>query len=224
MHDTSNDPERKLRERLKRFLPPGTEKTIARWMVEEQVHVRINKSRSSRSGDFFHAPGGQPRITINIDLDQFSFLVTLVHEFAHLHAHKNYSTGFWRRRIDPHGREWKQEYRKLMNEFFGSGVFPPELEEVLTKHFVDPSATACSDIHLERVLLKYSGKISMLTLLADLKPGQIFKLPDGRLFRLEHKMRKNYSCTHLKDGRLFSIGGAMQVMIVEPADMSMVQG
>ena len=58
---------------------------------------------------------------VNEDLNRFAFLVVLVHEFAHYATFQKY------RRHEPHGAEWKAEYKRLMRPLLSREVFPADV-------------------------------------------------------------------------------------------------
>ena len=71
-------------------------------------------------GDYRPPYAGQGhRISINYDLNSYSFLVTTVHEFAHLLTWNEH-----KRKAKPHGAEWKANFKRMMRPFFEKEVFP----------------------------------------------------------------------------------------------------
>ena len=54
---------------------------------------------------------GDYQITINNDLNKYRFLITLIHEMAHLVTFKDMP------RSKPHGKEWKINFQRLMLPF-----------------------------------------------------------------------------------------------------------
>ena len=100
---------------LRKYLPEQSVEQIAIWIVEFDFKLKIKKERSTRLGDYTSPRNGQNHlITINHNLNKYAFLITLVHEIAHLvtfNQHKD--------RVNPHGAEWKHN--------FNHGVFQPKL-------------------------------------------------------------------------------------------------
>ena len=63
----------------------------------------FTSERNSRYGDYTAPRNGQNHlITVNHNLNKYAFLITLVHEVAHLVTYNNH-----RHRVSPHGGEWK---------------------------------------------------------------------------------------------------------------------
>ena len=78
---------------LQQYLPEGTALTMAKWIDYFQVELSLNRPRQSVLGDYRHPYNGKGhRISVNRDLNPYAFLITLIHEFAHLtnwNKHKN---------------------------------------------------------------------------------------------------------------------------------------
>ena len=104
---------------LYKYIPEKAVETIAQWIYKFDFKLKIKRSRQSKYGDY--RPPMDDRnhtITINHDLNKYAFLITLVHEIAHLtNFNKN------RNRVKPHGNEWKTEFKLLMNVFFEMNKF-----------------------------------------------------------------------------------------------------
>src|SRR5437762_6027153 len=84
--------------------------------------LKITRSRQSKVGDFTSRRDiVHPRITLNHDLNPYLFLVTYIHEVAHLHVFLKH-----RNRVDPHGEEWKNMFKQLMEPLLQNNVFPEE--------------------------------------------------------------------------------------------------
>ena len=64
------------------FVPEKSRQLLQYWIAELNVHVRIAKPRSTKLGDF-KVTGNQMSISINNNLNKYSFLITLTHELAH---------------------------------------------------------------------------------------------------------------------------------------------
>ena len=104
---------------LQDFLPPKSLHSIATYLAENEVFLKITPKRSTKLGDY-RPPFGQKghRISINGDLNPYAFLNTLVHELAHLLTYKQFA-----QTVNSHGIEWKQNYQMLMNAFLGKGIY-----------------------------------------------------------------------------------------------------
>ena len=206
-----------LQEKLEKFVPPQTASVLADWIVEENVKIKITRIRRSKTGDYRPPQNGHGhRITLNCDLNKYEFLVTLIHEFAHLKTTKRYSPKELKLgEVMPHGKEWKHEFKSLMNQFIYSGIFPPEVNEALIGYMQNPAASSCSDLPLQRAFRKYDSGEKIIIHLEDLSSGAVFKIRDGRTFRILKKMRKHFRCEELITKRIFSVNAIAEVEVID---------
>ena len=104
---------------LKKYIPETAVALIAKWIVDYDFKLKIKKERSTKLGDY-RSPfnGSNHQVTVNFNLNKYAFLVTLVHEIAHLTTFNKYKNS-----VLPHGAEWKQEFKKLMQPFLNSDVY-----------------------------------------------------------------------------------------------------
>ena len=79
---------------LSGYLPEGSFEKVVQYLHHYKVHLTITRQRKSVLGDYRHAGGWgrNHQISINGNLNKFEFLITLLHELAHLltfELHKN---------------------------------------------------------------------------------------------------------------------------------------
>lgn len=199
-----------LENELKKLIPEPAVPLIATWIQEHKVHLHISHKRKTKLGDY-RAPyqGNTHRISINHDLNAFDFLITLVHEFAHLttwvkHQHK----------VSAHGEEWKEEYKVLIRPFLQLPIFPEDVKVALRRHFLNPSAS-CSDINLQRVLKNYDfKKDAEITTVEKIPQGAHFKLRSDHVFKRGVKRRTRYECIDLSNGRLYLVSALAECKLV----------
>ena len=198
---------------LRKYLPQSTTETIYRWIAENRVELKIATGRSTKLGDYRapHAGKGH-RISINHDLNQYSFLITLVHEFAHLHTWERFG-----RRVKPHGLEWKLEFQRLMKPFLEGNVFPPDVLRVLTVYMSNPAASSCTDTSLLKVLKQYDPD-SSTWLLEDLPPRSLFRLGKDRIFSKGEKLRKRYKCLEINTKKVYFVSPVAEVIPIREID------
>lgn len=153
---------------------------------------RLRKKRISKVGDFTCHPGKPPRITINYDSPPYLFLLTYVHEAAHLAVHQKNG-----RKAQAHGREWKDTFRELLSPLLREEVFPADLLAVLKKHMIDPKASSFSDSALSSALRQHDDLHKSLTLLSEIPEGSLFGLR-GRWFNKGQLRRTRVLCRELK--------------------------
>lgn len=187
---------------LSGYLPDGTYEKVQKFLIRYKVHLTITRKRYSVLGDYRLPDGDQGhRITVNGDLNRYAFLLTLLHELAHLIAYEYYGL-----RIAPHGMEWKKTFRRILIDFTGKGYMPPDVELAIKKYMQDPSARSCVDEDLIRVLKKYDAQMHNFCFVEDLEEGEWFLATDGRTYSRGKKIRKRYVCSdvHNRKKYLFS--------------------
>jgi SprT protein len=179
---------------LQKHIPAPAAPLIAMWLTSYKVHLTIKRERATKLGDYrLPKPGQQHRITINHTLNPFAFLLTLVHELAHLVAFEKHG-----RNIMAHGPQWKTCFALLMDPVFALNVFPPDVDFAIKKYIGNIKAGSCSDIHLSRVLNNHNAQPK--TLVEQLSTSQIFSLGDARQFQIKRKLRKNFLCKEMISG------------------------
>lgn len=170
----------------------------------------LSKSRHSKAGDFSARHAGYT-ITINRDLNRYQFLITYIHEVAHLLTHKKFG-----RSVTPHGQEWKKEFKQLMQPLLTTEVFPPALLNHLVVHLQKPKASTFSDVALTTELRQYDSTVSTGIALDHLTEGSLFKLR-GRLFKKGALRRTRFYCHEIKTKRKFLIPRLVLVELIQPA-------
>ncbi|MCC7302282.1 MAG: SprT-like domain-containing protein [Bacteroidia bacterium] len=182
---------------LEKYIPEQAADLIARWIYRYDFKLKIKRSRSTKYGDYRpRLPGRNHQISVNNDLNRYSFLLTLVHEIAHLTATEKY--GYT---SAPHGREWKHEFRILMQPFFAMGIFPDDVHRAVLNYLKNPAATSCSDLQLQRVLHRYNKEVPPLHL-EEMPEGAEF-IYRNRRFTKGACRRKRYECREKKSGKTY---------------------
>ena len=194
------------------FLPEGSFQSVIHYIEHFKVHLTITQKRRSVLGDYRHAVMGKNhRISINGNLNKFEFLITLLHELAHLLTFEKFSN-----KVEPHGKEWKTIYSTLLIDFVQQQLFPPEIVKALQKSIINPAATANGETELLMVLRKYDQKKREGYFhIADLPVGSVFQTEDGRIFKKGNKRRKRFACIEIATGHKYSISPISEVRIVK---------
>jgi SprT protein len=186
-------------EYLRRWIPGPAAALILKYLNQYQVHLTITRERKSVLGDYRHATAAaNHRISVNGNLNPYSFLITLIHELAHLVTFTEFGN-----KVQSHGREWKRIYRKILEEFLPLSVFPADILTALKKNLHDLPASSCADEHLMRVLRRYDDDKEGLVLVEQIPEGGCFSLEDERVFRKGKKLRKRYQCVEVATGKLY---------------------
>ena len=122
-------------------LPVPVSQRIELALAELEIELKVVPSRKTKLGDWCFR-NGKHTITINDDLCQAQFFMTLIHELAHATTWNIY-TGT----VKPHGKEWKDQFRSLMLPLL-DGHFPIMVERTLREHMKNPSARSgtCADV------------------------------------------------------------------------------
>lgn len=165
---------------------------------------KIRKPRISKAGDYCYIPSKKQHIiTINKNLNPYSFLITYIHEVAHLVAFEKYG-----RKILPHGKEWKYTFTQLMLPMLNNTVFPEDVLKVAVKHFKNPKASTAGDPALVRVLNDYNIQTHINgIMLEDIPMGCSFTFRSKTYKKLE-KRRTRILCAESVSGRKFLINKA----------------
>ena len=193
-------------EGFKKFLPAGFEEIVVDLFLASPVRFKIVPPRKTKLGDFSIGHGMEkPQITINGDLNPYSFLITTLHEFAHLHTYQQYGN-----RVNPHGEEWKANFRKLLIPIIDSGKLPKDIEISLVNSLVSMKASSCTDTKLSRVLKNYDTRKEGFEILEQLPKNTIFVL-NGRQFIKGNLRRKKFLCEETISKRMFLINSLAEV-------------
>jgi len=191
---------------LAKYVPALALESVTDLIVRREVQIVITRSRATKLGDYNNPRrSGFYKISINHNLNPFRFLITLLHEIAHLDTWNEY-----RNTVSSHGYEWKKSFRNLAMPFIESGVFPSALAEILRTHLRNPSYASCVDHKLERALKPFDG-VKSTTPLEQLPYAAVFKLSDGLLLRKERLLRKRFVCAALDSSTTYRVSALAEV-------------
>ncbi|MCB9262304.1 MAG: SprT-like domain-containing protein [Flavobacteriales bacterium] len=194
---------------LARFLPHETEHFVWQFIKSNKVNFKISNPRKSKLGDFRPAiMDKNHRISVNGNLNKYAFLITTLHEFAHLITWDEYKN-----KTLPHGKEWKKNFENLLSPFLTNGTFPEDVSSALSSYIQNPAAASCVDLRLSKSLKRYDHKPSKI--LDDIEVGTKFKLPNGMVFEKGQRVRKRYKCLNLHNKRLYFVSSVAEVEIID---------
>jgi hypothetical protein len=197
---------------LAAFLPEGSFDQVIAYIHHYKVHLTVTKQRKSVLGDYRHAGrGSNHRISVNGNLNKYEFLITLLHELAHLLTFEQCGN-----KVESHGNEWKNLYSHLLTTFIRQHIFPSDIEKALQKSVLNPSATANGETELLLVLRKYNphqreGHVHV----AELAEGALFMMDNGKVFRKGPKRRKRFDCEEIKTGLHYSVSPVIEVKLMD---------
>ena len=183
---------------LHKYLPERAIDSCLSLIQKTGVHLKVVNERVTRHGDYRRLSNGKHQITVNANLNKYRFLITLVHEIAHLLAFEKYGRG-----IKPHGKEWKYTFQHLMLPFLRPEVFPAKLLPLLAKHFKNPKASSSTDAVLSVALKQYDEQHLDKSYVFELPLGSVFRLYNGKMYTKGKKRVKRYECVEMNTGRLF---------------------
>ena len=196
---------------LSAYLPDGAFEPVVQLIHQYKVHLTVTKARKSVLGDYRHAGlGANHKISVNGNLNKYEFLITLLHELAHLLCFEQYKN-----RVEAHGKEWKQIYSDLLAAFIRLGLFPQDIQKSLQKTLLNPAATANGETALLLVLRNYDAvKKEGHAFVAHLQEGALFESLKGRIFRRGKKRRIRIECVEVATGHVYSFSALTEVKVI----------
>lgn len=200
-----------MSEVLEKYLPSHAVPQVFELVKENNVHLKIVNERKTRHGDYRLLPNGVQQITVNANLNKYRFLITLVHEIAHLLAFKKFG-----RRIKPHGLEWKRTFQTLMLPFINPQIFPQQILPIVAKHFRNPTASSDTDARLSIALKQFDARGDK-NYVFEIQEGSVFSIGKNRLFKKGRKRIKRYECIELSTGKVYLFQPNSEVELVQHA-------
>ncbi|MCL5245012.1 SprT-like domain-containing protein [Cellulophaga sp. 20_2_10] len=194
---------------LVKYLPERAVQSCVSLIKVNAVHLKIVGDRVTRHGDYRRLPGGMHQITVNASLNKYRFLITLIHEIAHLVAFEKYG-----RRIKPHGMEWKKTFQSLMLPFIRPEIFPTKVLPVIANHFKNPKASSDTDAKLSLALKQFDPE-SNKTYIFELPIGSVFRIHNGKLFKKGARKIKRYECVEISSGRTYVFQPNAEVELIK---------
>jgi len=208
-----------MRDILVPYLPEKSIEFIIDWLIEKKVRLRISNNRTTKLGDYRPPKPGLPaKISVNHNLNKYSFLITLVHEMAHHMVlggidENSFFLPFRRKKKPkPHGTEWQSSYCKLMAPLLNTEILPPDIIVSMKQYLENPKASTTADMHLFRILKKYD-KPDGSVFIENLPFNAVFHLRNGLAFHKKEKIRKRYRCICINNGRMYLFNPMAQVLL-----------
>lgn len=196
---------------LQKYFPARAAEMVREKLYEKGIQLRISRRRTSKLGDYRPPQNGWPhRISLNHDLNPYHMLIVFVHELAHLEVYEQYG-----RSAKPHGREWKQTFRALMQPFLAQSIFPDDVRQTLNRYLLNAKAANGSDMALSRVLAGYDGDGKTAQLLESLPEGSLFQIHNGRVFKKASRVRKRYKCLCMATNRMYLFNPLAEVQMLQ---------
>ncbi|MDX6182088.1 SprT-like domain-containing protein [Flavobacterium sp. Fl-77] len=182
---------------LAKYIPEHAVKPVFDLIVANQVHLKIVNERQTRHGDYRRGHTGKHEITVNSSLNKYRFLITLIHEIAHLVAFEKFG-----RNIKPHGNEWKYTFQRIMVPFIRPEIFPAQLLPLLARHFKNPTASSDTDTTLSLALKQYDQGNDK-NYVFEIPYGSIFRIKNGKIFKKIAVRTKRFECLEISSGKTY---------------------
>ena len=186
---------------ISKYIPERSVEYCVDLWTHYRFSFKVTRERKSKLGDYqFHIRKKQHIITVNGSLNRYGFLITFIHEVAHLVHHEQRE-----KHHSPHGREWKQIFRQLMTPMLNEDIFPEDLLARLKAHMENPKASSYGDPRLARIIKKYDqDPDDSVIYLEELDTGEVFSF-HGRSYEKIERRRTRCLCRDLKTGRKYLI-------------------
>ena len=191
---------------LNRYIPARYTPYVVELMFSENIAFRISKPRKTKAGDYRPPFRGEPhRISINGDLNPYAFLITTIHEFAHMTTYVKFGG-----KVQPHGTEWKNEFKRLLIPVLEKKELPEAIEKALVKSLHNLKASSCTDIDLMRALREFNEVNDDMELLENIGNNMHFRL--GKMtFQRGILRRRKYLCTEVNTGKKYLVNRLAEV-------------
>ena len=177
---------------------------VVQFLIEQHhFTLKIVNQRQTKHGDFRKLPNGLFQITINNNLNQYQFLLTLIHEIAHHVTYQKFG------RVQPHGKEWKTVFQHLMLPLLQPEIYPNHILPILANYLKSPKASTDTDVNLSLALKEYSKESGK---------SYIFEIPYGSLFifkksiyKCGNKRRTRFECLNTLNKRVYLFNQNVEV-------------
>lgn len=167
--------EEKFRKVLTSLLPEGTLDFVVTFFILNNVSLTITRPRSSRFGSFL-LKNRRPVITINNNLTPFHFFIVMLHEMAHYITYRDNHP----RKTQPHGQEWKNNFKALIHQTTPLTTLPQPIQQALDNYVAGNFSSTSAKFALNAVLLGQQKPKSGTV--------KIFELPEGASFLFKSKV------------------------------------
>ena len=195
---------------LTKYFPKNTYPVLSDVINSHEFSFKATKNRTSKLGDFRVRQGHLPLITVNGTLNSYSFLITFLHELAHLAAHLKFGRG-----IKPHGYEWKSQFQEYLLICIKNNIFPDDLLTHLLLFTNNPKASTSASPDLMKALAKYdcnSNKTVDTLYLDDILIDHFF-IFRGETYKKLDKRRTRALCERLSNKKRYTISGHAEVTL-----------
>ena len=198
-----------MSEVLAKYLPEHAVHLCFEIIKANSVHLKIVNERQTRHGDYRKGHSGKHEITVNANLNKYRFLITLVHEIAHLVAFEKFG-----RAIKPHGNDWKMTFQRVMVPFIRPEIFPHSVLPLVANHFRNPTASSDTDAKLAFALKQFDERKTDIHFIHEVPSGSLFRIKNGRVFQKKGLRVKRYECLEIQTGKVYLFNANAEVEII----------
>lgn len=185
---------------FQKYFPLSTSNYCFNLWQEYQFKFKVTRPRQSKLGDYCYRRDRGHQITVNANLNPYSFLVTYIHEVAHLQTFKQYGN-----KPEPHGKEWKRYFRETFQPLLTLEFLPSELITPLTEYLKNPSATTQGSVSLMVALRQFDNHTERESVvLTSLQAGDSFELNE-QIFIKGTLRKTRFLCTNRQTGKRYVI-------------------
>ncbi|MCU0339663.1 MAG: sprT domain-containing protein [Spirosomaceae bacterium] len=170
-----------------------------------QFDFVVTRPRRSKFGDFRAQPPLREKITVNGNLNPYNFLITYLHEIAHLEVYRGY-----KRKQPAHGAAWKKHFQQLLVPVMNESTFPATVLQPLLNYARDPKYSTAADAALMTALRAFDPAFVSNNPQSDLV--EVSALAEGDVFKLNQKVfvrgtlrRTRVVCTEKRTQRLYTV-------------------
>ncbi len=197
------------------FLPQEQIDFIKQVCASENLNVSIviKPPRKTKLGDHTWTPSTRTSvITLNEDENKQRLFFVALHELAHAYVAHHYNRNLFRRKVRPHGTEWKKAFQQILEQALENNLFHENLRDVITQHSKSPKANTHSDIALLEAFTQFDkAPHSQITQLKDLNDGDRFRLKQASSTFTRIKLRRTRYLCKDENGRSFAISPMAEV-------------
>ena len=187
------------------FVPSESRVILQAWIDELGVDLLIKNPRKTKLGDF-KVQDDKISVSLNNNLNPYSFLITLTHELAHAFVYKKHSN-----KVLPHGEQWKATFKAMLLNFLH--LFPKDINIVLSLYLLNPKASTLTDVKLSIALRKYDKEKGLT--ITNILEGDKLITSNGKEFIKGKKLRKRFSCKQKDTNRVYLFHPLAEVIRIQ---------
>ncbi len=192
---------------LQEYLPEGAVSYVIHSVQFYKIHLTITRERKTVLGNYRHKTSTSGhKITVNGNLNKYSFFITFLHELAHLVTYEQFGN-----KVLPHGDEWKKIYSAILTSQLQQAIFPADIKLQLQKTVINPGASCQADAGLMRVLQQYDEENTGVKRVEELLPGTLFET-EGKIFKVIKKRRTRIECEEAATQKKYLFSAIYRVM------------